>query len=350
MATLKVKLYYTVRELSSYAVELWALKALRGELLISSRGKVGGHVWLREHIRANYTAAWHEVLASGAVDAAIQTPAFTSRWDNYWIEGILWLARNLDIDGIYLDGAPYERTVLRRLRRALLAEGKGEGFLLDLHASCAGNPHLPYVELYPYLDSIWFGEQCEYKTFSPPMWLAEVSGIPFGLPGQILGDNSDQWQGLVHGMTCRIYPDPYRCDPRPLWSALDEMAMQRPRLIGWWSTACPVSASVQNSTQGGSVPAVVASIFLNDDQPPRVAVALANWADQASTVRLVVNWTALMSLGLNAADPLRATRPTLRAAAIKGFQPSGSWAIGDEIVLKKKGAGFNEGWLLELTL
>ena len=46
----------------------------------------------------------------------MQTPAFTSRWDNYWIEGILWLARNLDIDGIYLDGAPYERSVLRRLR------------------------------------------------------------------------------------------------------------------------------------------------------------------------------------------------------------------------------------------
>ena len=109
--------------------------------------------------------------------------------------------RNLDIDGIYLDGAPYERSILRRLRRALAAEGRGSGarpltttcydagarplhllagewpgatpiltmtpthygagFLLDLHASCAGNPHLPYVELYPYLDSIWFGEQCE---------------------------------------------------------------------------------------------------------------------------------------------------------------------------------------------
>ena len=40
------------------------------------------------------------------------------------------------------------------------------GFLLDLHASCAGNPHLPYVELYPYLDSLWFGEQCEYAA--PP--------------------------------------------------------------------------------------------------------------------------------------------------------------------------------------
>ena len=35
--------------------------------------------------------------------------------------------RNLDIDGIYLDGAPYERSILRRLRRALAAEGRGSG-------------------------------------------------------------------------------------------------------------------------------------------------------------------------------------------------------------------------------
>lgn len=83
----QVKLYYTVRELSSHAVELWALRALGGEIVIRSRGRATGHVWLREHLRENYTAAWHEVLASGEVDAAVQTPAFTSRWDNYWIEG-----------------------------------------------------------------------------------------------------------------------------------------------------------------------------------------------------------------------------------------------------------------------
>ena len=45
------------------------------------------------------------------------------------------------------------------------------GFLLDLHASCAGNPHLPYVELYPYLDSLWFGEQCECAASPPPRHL-----------------------------------------------------------------------------------------------------------------------------------------------------------------------------------
>ena len=107
-------------------------------MLVPSRNE-GGHAWLQEHIRANYSASWHERLADGEVDAApscpcgpwlsplppprsppsprarlparpiapgsrqvdasVHTPAFTTRWDNYWIEGILWLVRNLDIDG-----------------------------------------------------------------------------------------------------------------------------------------------------------------------------------------------------------------------------------------------------------
>ena len=52
-----------------------------------------------------------------------------------------------------------------------------------------------------------------------------MSGVPFGLPGQILGTNADQAQGLLFGMTCRIYPDPHRCNPRPLWAALDALGM-----------------------------------------------------------------------------------------------------------------------------
>ena len=94
----KVKLYYTVRELSTSATEFWALRALNGEVVVTSQ-RAGGHAWLREHVRGNYSAAWHERLADGEGDTAVHTPAFTSRWDNYWIEGILWLVRNLDIDG-----------------------------------------------------------------------------------------------------------------------------------------------------------------------------------------------------------------------------------------------------------
>ena len=66
----KVKLYYTVRELSTSATEFWALRALSGEVIVPSRAG-GGHAWLREHVRGNYSAAWHERLADGEIDAAV---------------------------------------------------------------------------------------------------------------------------------------------------------------------------------------------------------------------------------------------------------------------------------------
>ena len=243
------------------------------------------------------------MLSDGEVDAAIQTPAFTSRWDNYWVEGILWLAKNLEIDGarrdraaikprsrrdrapiwlsisrssgphpgIYLDGAPYEYTILRRLRRALEPILKGREFKLDIHASCygetwrqtshaiparsrdAGPPErhprtclirqpalavrralpvsrLDLVRRAVQLQGVLAGAVARRGATWRPLSLArpaprahthpthaQVSGVPFGLPGQILGDNSDQWHGLLFGMTCRIYPDPHRCNPRPLY-------------------------------------------------------------------------------------------------------------------------------------
>jgi len=33
------------------------------QVIIRSTAKAAGHTWLREHLRSNYTAAWHEVLA-----------------------------------------------------------------------------------------------------------------------------------------------------------------------------------------------------------------------------------------------------------------------------------------------
>ena len=232
-AGLRVKLYYTTRELSTAAAELWALRALGSEALVP--GARGGHAWLREHLRFGYHAAWHERLSDGSIDASVATAAFASRLDSYWLEGIAHLIRTVRIDGIYLDGAPYERRTLHRLRR--LADALHPSFELDLHASCAANPRLPYVELLPSLDSIWFGEQCEYRTMAPDEWLADVSGAPFGVPAEVLTDDAARWAALVFGMTCRIYPDPSRCEPRPLWAALERVGADNGVLVGFWDRA-----------------------------------------------------------------------------------------------------------------
>jgi len=253
----------------------------------------------------------------------------------------LWLLRNVDIDGIYLDGAPYERTTLRRLRAALepLVAHRPSPFLLDLHASCAGNPHLPYAELYPYIDSIWFGEQCDYASYSPEQWLAEVSGIPFGLQGQVLGDNSVQWKALVFGMTCRIYPDPMRCNPRPLWGAIDRLGLGRPHILGWWDRASPVSVSSHGNSSAAHVRA---SLFYYG---ATFAIAVANWAPHPVRFTFGLLWPKLRKLGL----PAGAERTRLRAPAIHGFQSGGEWDVEESLVLGAAGAGLNEGYLLHLV-
>lgn len=227
---MRVKLYYTTRELSSAAPEFWALRSLGSEAIIP--GARGGHPWLQEHVRAGYHAAWHERLSDGSIDASVSTAAYASRLDSYWLEGIAHLIRTTGIDGIYLDGAPYERRTLHRLRR--LADALHPSFELDLHASCAANPRLPYIELLPILDSIWFGEQCEYREMAPDQWLADVSGVPFGVPAEVLTDEGARWAALVFGMTCRIYPEPQRCEPRPLWQALERIGAGESALVGFW--------------------------------------------------------------------------------------------------------------------
>ena len=64
---LQVKYYYTIRELSNHAVELFALKALQGEIITEADPYEepqagychdwdchGGDVWLHEHVVDDY--------------------------------------------------------------------------------------------------------------------------------------------------------------------------------------------------------------------------------------------------------------------------------------------------------
>ncbi|MGB8951593.1 MAG: glycoside hydrolase domain-containing protein, partial [Candidatus Aminicenantales bacterium] len=52
----KVKIYYTIRELSNRAAELFALRSLGNEIFSSGPG--GGYSWLQEHLGSDYIAAW----------------------------------------------------------------------------------------------------------------------------------------------------------------------------------------------------------------------------------------------------------------------------------------------------
>jgi hypothetical protein len=314
----RVKIYYTIRELTTHLPELWALRSLGDEVLAGGRG--GGFPWLREHLGTGYTTAWYNVAEGGVVDAAILTSG-ASRWYNFYVEGINWLARNVPIDGLYLDDVAYDRTILKRVRKVL--DRARPGCLIDLHSNTLFSigPANQYTEFFPYVNRLWFGEGFNYDAMSPEQWLVECSGIPFGLMGDMLEGGGNRWRGMLFGMTARL---PWaNSDPRPVWKVWDEFGIGEARMLGWWEKECPVRTGRED---------VLASAYV---KPGKTLVALASWAPEKTDVRLQVDWKAL---GLDA------SKARLVAPEIKDFQPSKTWRLDEPIPVEPK-----HGWLIYLA-
>jgi hypothetical protein len=316
---MKVKIYYTVRELSNYVTEMWALRSLGTEVLAGGGG--GGFPWLREHLAANYTPQWFQPYPDGTADASILTSG-ESRWYNYYVEGLAWLTRNVHIDGLYLDDVTYDRRVLKRMRKVL--ERNRPGSLIDLHSNTAFSigPANQYAEFFPYVDRLWFGESFNYNAMSPDAWLVEVSGIPFGLMGDMLQGGGNPWRGMVYGMTNRL---PWgtagvSCDPRAIWKVWDEFGIAEAKMIGYWETDCPVRTSSKD---------VLATAYVKNG---RTLASIASWAPKQVDCRLLIDWKAL---GL---DPQKAV---IVAPKVHGFQPAQRWRPDDAIPVTP-----TKGWLL----
>ena len=314
----KVKIYYTVRELTSHLPELWALRSLGDEVLAGGPG--GGYPWLREHLGAGYTTAWYTAVEGGEVDAAILTSG-ASRWYNFYVEGLNWLARNVPIDGLYLDDVAYDRTILKRMRKVL--DRARPGCLIDLHSNTlfSMGPANQYTEFFPYVDRLWFGEGFKYDAMSPEQWLVECSGIPFGLMGDMLEGGGNPWRGMLFGMTLRL-PWP-GFGPRAIWKVWDDFGIGEARMLGWWDAGCPVRTGRDD---------VLATAYV---KPGRTLIALASWAPGKSEVRLKCDWQAL---------ELDASKARLVAPEIPDFQPAREWRLDEPIPVEPK-----RGWLIYLA-
>ncbi|MBN1271666.1 MAG: hypothetical protein JXB26_05290 [Candidatus Aminicenantes bacterium] len=314
---LKVKIYYTIRELSNRAAELFALRSLGHEIFSSGPG--GGWTWLQEHLNGDYIAAW---FVPRLKDAAIINSGM-SRWLNYYLEGLNWLVRNIGIDGLYIDDVAYDRTTMKRVRK-ILDRGCPEA-LIDLHSAnqynerdgFASNANL-YMEHFPYLNRLWFGEYFDYDA-SPDYWLVEMSGIPFGLMGEMLQDGGNPWRGMLFGMTARL---PWSGNPRPIWKIWDTFGIQNAEMIGFWSERCPVKTDTID---------VLATTYV---QKNKILIALASWANKQTNVRLTIDW---QKLGFNPA------KVRLEASYIENFQPERVFDIDQAIPIEP-----GKGWLFIL--
>lgn len=314
---MKVKIYNTVRELSNSCTEIFALRSLNGEIF--SKGKGGGYSWLQEHYDQDYIAAW---FAYNVQDAAIVNTG-VSRWHNYYMEGLDWLVKNVGIDGLYIDDLAFDRMSMKRVRKIL--NRTNPGAMIDLHSAnqsndkdgFANSANL-YLEHFPYLDRLWFGEYFDYDM-PPEFWMVEVSGIPYGLMGEMLWEGGNKWRGMLYGMTGR---NPgYGVDNRPLWKFWDEFGMKGSEMIGYWVKDNPVKTGREKT---------LATIYRKTGT--KTLVSLATWEDHDVDVTLQIDWA---KLGL---DPAKVS---LHAPAIENFQPEKTWKPGDIVTVPK-----GKGWLI----
>ncbi len=354
----KVKIYNTIRELSNRAPELFALRSLGREIFSSGPG--GGFSWLQEHVGSDYIAAW---FVPELKDAALINSGM-SRWHNYYIEGLDWLARNVGIDGLYIDDVAFDRTTMKRVRKIL--DRRRPGALIDLHSANQYNPRDGfassanlYLEHFPFLNRLWFGEYFDYEGSRPDYWLVELSGIPFGLMGEMLQNGGNPWRGMVFGMTSRL---PWAGDPRPLWKAWDDFGITEAQMVGWWVKANPVktgnaevlatcyvrqpseehASGTTSVSVRSSSPQKLESASLKTERSSSlpnlgsasVLIAIASWAEKPVDIRLTIGWK---ELGL---DPEKAI---IRAPEVEKFQPAAEFQPGDPIRVEP-----GKGWLLRL--
>ena len=309
---LKTKIYYTIRELSNQATELWALRSLGNEVLADGKG--GGFMWLREHLEGNYDAQWFTPInGSAQSDAALLTSG-ESRWYNYYIEGLKWMIENTDIDGLYLDDVAFDRNMLKRMRKVM--DRAKPGCIIDLHSNTgfSKGPATQYTEFFPYINKLWFGESFVYDKMPPENWLVESSGIPFGLMGDMLHAGGNPWRGMVYGMTVRFpwFTEGVNCDPREIWKIWDSFGIANAKMIGYWD---------QNKIVTTSDTAVLATAYLKKDE---LLISVASWNKNPKTVKLNIDWK---KVGWEPED-------TIAIPAIDNFQTAKTLHLNDPIEIE----------------
>jgi hypothetical protein len=294
-AGMRMKFYYTTRELTKNLPEFQAFYSLNGEVIFPGPGENaktlinpnGPADWLKKNLPGGkYIPAWFNLVKEGRFKGETDLSVITtpdSRLNNFYVAGLDWMVRNIKIDGVYIDDSALDRFTLQRARK-VIDRSRPEG-RMDLHswnhfnkwagfASCLNL----YMDLLPYFDQVWIGEGRDYNRM-PDHWLIEVSGIPFGLPGQMLEGGGNPWRGMVYGITTRAgwMPNP----PGPLWRFWDEFHIQDTKMIGYWDPQCPVKSANKM---------VEATVYRGNNQS---IISIANWSPNDQSAKMTIDWKKL---------------------------------------------------------
>ncbi len=285
-----IKLYYTEREHSNHMAETFVYKALGDEIILRKKGV--SHSWQKEkpqwlvdNFGEDIIPGWFVKYKHGKYKndhdiSFIVRP--DTRLDNYYIEGLSWLVENIGIKGIYIDDTSLDRTTLERAKKVL----QKTGGLIDMHmwnheevragdVSCMNL----YTEIIPFLDSVWLGEGFFYKKYSPEYMLAEVSGIPYGVTGQMLEGGGDLYLGMLYGMNNR-YGWHYK-NAVQMYKIWDNFGISDSKMLGYWHSKNPVKTNNSN---------VLVTTYLKECS---ALICIYNFADRRQSFSLDINFELL---------------------------------------------------------
>ena len=174
------------------------------------------------------------------------------------------------------------------------------------------------MEHFPYISRLWFGEYFEYQL-APDYWMTEVSGIPFGLTGEMLEKGGHPYRGLVYGMTTRVFG---KHNPQALWKLFDEFSIADSEMLGYWVDRSPIKAN----TNG-----IRSTIYLHQN---RILIAIGSWSENDENVDLDIDWKKLS---------LDKRKMKLYSPKIEGLQGYRSFDLNRPIPVEK-----NNGLILIL--
>jgi hypothetical protein len=329
-ANKRLKLYYTTRELTKNLPEFWAFNSLNGEIIFPGPASActtiinprGPDEWLKKNLKEHYIPAWLNPILEGPFKGELDLAVITTpggRLNNFYIGGLDWMLGHLGIDGVYIDDSALDRETVRRARK-LIDHYRPRG-RIDFHSWNHFNDKAGftnclnlYMDLLPYFDLVWIGEMRDYNRL-PDHWLIEVSGIPFGLTGQMLNEGGNPWRGMVYGITNR---PGWAGDPSQLWRFWDAYNIQTKTMVGYWDEANPVRT-------GNDL--VKATLYRGAGQS---IIAVAGWGKNDLICRLEIDWNKLGLEAKHCAVSIPAIRDfqegleavtldTLRIPAGKGY-------------------------------
>lgn len=293
----RFKLYYTVRELTNHIAEMFPFLVLDDEIIPYDVGKTHGMLgqvdesnWFEKNLGSGRViAAWISYLTTGKYKGGICSSMVvnsTSRIANYFVEGLYYLLNATNMDGIYVDDCGLDRFTFARVRKVM--DDFKAGCLVDLHSPDHNEDHYGaaytstvnlYMPLFPYIDSLWFGESFNYTTAKPDHFLTTICGLMYGMTGEMLGETSNNYKGLVYGMTSRVYTDKDE-RPTPFWKLLLDWNIQDATLYGYWDEKCQV---------GSSDAEVCTAVYLRGED---MLLVVTNFSDTSKTVTLNSNFDA----------------------------------------------------------